>query len=59
MYNSPRQATIRCLESGVLYGLDRSTFTDIVQEAAKKKRKHVNESISHVGILGDIEPYEK
>jgi cAMP-dependent protein kinase regulator len=59
MYNSPRQATIRCVASGVLYGLDRSTFTNIVQEAAKKKRKHVNECISHVGILTDIEPYEK
>jgi hypothetical protein len=45
--------------SGVLYGLDRSTFTNIVQEAAKRKRKHVNECISNVGILTDIEPYEK
>lgn len=59
MYNSPRQATIRCVEPGVLYGLDRLTFTNIVQEAAKKKRKYFNECISNVGIFSDIEPYEK
>lgn len=54
MYNSPRQATIKCAKPGVLYGLDRSTFTNIVQEAAKKKRKYVNECISNVGILSDM-----
>jgi cAMP-dependent protein kinase regulator len=57
MYNSPRQATIRCVEPGTLYGLDRSTFTNIVQEAARKKRKCVNECISNVGIFSDIQPY--
>ena len=59
MYNSPRQATIRCVEAGKLYGLDRATFINIVQEAAQSKRKNVNDCISKVGIFSDIQPYEK
>ncbi len=39
MYNAPRAATIKCKTVGKLYGLDRSTFTNIIQEAAMKKRK--------------------
>ncbi len=57
MYNSPRQATIKCTKQGILYGLDRSTFINIVQQAAIKKRQIVNECISRVGILADIQPY--
>lgn len=57
MYNSPRQATIKCIKEGVLYGLDRPTFTNIVQQAAMKKRSMVTDCISKVGILADIQPY--
>lgn len=59
MYNSPRQATIKCSKQGILYGLDRPTFINIVQQAALKKRQTVNDCISRVGILTDIQPYEK
>lgn len=41
MYNAPRAATIVCAKPGVLYGLDRSTFINIVQEAAMKKRSSI------------------
>ena len=34
MYNAPRAATIIAKTEGKLYGLDRSTFNHIVQEAA-------------------------
>jgi cAMP-dependent protein kinase regulator len=59
MYNAPRQATIKCSKDGVLYGLDRQTFINIVQGAAMKKRQSINDCISKVGILADIQPYEK
>lgn len=48
MYNAPRAATIKCKTAGKLYELDRLTFTNIVQEAATKKRKHYHDVISKV-----------
>jgi cAMP-dependent protein kinase regulator len=48
MYNAPRAASIKCKLPGKLYGLDRQTFTNIVQEAATKKRKHFCEVLSKV-----------
>jgi cAMP-dependent protein kinase regulator len=59
MYNAPRAASIRCKLPGKLYGLDRNTFNNIVQEAATKKRKYYSEVLSKVEILADIDPYEK
>ena len=41
MYNSPRAATIRCSKSGILYGLDRQTFINIVQQLAENKSKYM------------------
>jgi cAMP-dependent protein kinase regulator len=41
MYNSPRAATIRCSKSGILYGLDRQTFINIVQQLAQNKSKYM------------------
>ncbi len=40
MYNAPRAASIKAKTQGRIYGLDRSTFNNIVQEAAKKKRAY-------------------
>lgn len=57
MYNAPRAATIKCKVGGKLYGLDRSTFTNIIQEAAMKKRKTNLEVLSKVEILHEIGPY--
>jgi cAMP-dependent protein kinase regulator len=48
MYNAPRAATIKCKVAGKLFGLDRSTFNQIVQESATKKRKHFLEILSKV-----------
>jgi len=59
MYNAPRAASIRCKNAGKLYGLDRYSFNNIVQEAATKKRKYYSEVLSKVDILADIDPYEK
>lgn len=41
MYNSPRAATIRCSKPGILYGLDRQTFINIVQQLAQNKSKYM------------------
>jgi len=30
MYNAPRAASIKCSKSGILYGLDRQTFKNII-----------------------------
>lgn len=38
MYNAPRAATIQCTTEGVVYGLDRMTFQNIIQEATQAKR---------------------
>lgn len=48
MYNAPRAATIQCKTAGIMYGLDRSTFINIIQEAAIKKRKYNLEVLSKV-----------
>jgi cAMP-dependent protein kinase regulator len=39
MYNAPRAATIVCKQPGKLYILDRITFSQIVKQAASKKRE--------------------
>ena len=59
MYNAPRAATIISRTEGKLYGLDRSTFNHIVQEAASKKRRYYLDVLSKVEILSEIDPYEK
>ena len=38
MYNAPRAATINCTKTGLLYVLDRQTFSHIVKNAATKKK---------------------
>ena len=59
MYNAPRAATIKAKGDGKVFGLDRSTFINIVNEAATKKRKSYLDVLSKVEILGGIDPYEK
>lgn len=59
MYNAPRAASIKSKGNGKLFGLDRSTFNHIVQEAATKKRKYFSNILSKVEILAEIDPYEK
>jgi cAMP-dependent protein kinase regulator len=59
MYNAPRAATIKCKTAGKMYGMDRSTFTNIIQEAAIKKRKANMDVLKKVDIFQDVDPYEK
>ena len=59
MYNAPRAASIKSKGDGKLFGLDRATFNNIVQEAATKKRKYYSSILSKVEILAEVDPYEK
>lgn len=59
MYNAPRAASIKSKSDGKVFGLDRTTFNNIVQEAATKKRKYYSSILSKVEILAEIDPYEK
>lgn len=59
MYNAPRAASIKSKAGGKLFGLDRVTFNNIVQESATKKRKYYSSILSKVEILAEIDPYEK
>ena len=59
MYNAPRAASIKSKDDGKVFGLDRTTFNNIVQEAASKKRKYYSQILSKVEILAEVDPYEK
>ena len=59
MYNAPRAASIKSNGDGKVFGLDRATFNNIVQEAAIKKRKYYSSILSKVEILAEVDPYEK
>ena len=59
MYNAPRAASIKSKANGKVFGLDRTTFNNIVQEAASKKRRCYSDILSRVDILAEIDPYEK
>ena len=39
MHNTKRAASIKCVKKGFIFGLDRLTFSNIVQESAINKRK--------------------
>ena len=51
LYNAPRAATIVCSKGGILYQLDRQTFSHIVKSAATKKRE------SHQKVLDKIDVF--
>ena len=59
MYNAPRAATIVSKGEGKLFALDRITFSQIVKQAAMKKRELYQNVISNVEIFHDLSSYEK
>lgn len=48
MYNAPRAATILAKGEGKVFALDRITFSQIVKQAAMKKRELYQSVISNV-----------
>ncbi|PFH36401.1 cAMP-dependent protein kinase regulatory subunit [Besnoitia besnoiti] len=59
MYNAPRAATVIAADDMQLWALDRDSFTNIVRDAAAKKREIFEESLKEVSILKDMDPYER
>ena len=59
LYNCPRAASIKALENGVLYALDRSTFNYIVKDAAIRRREKYEEFLASVDLLKGMESYER
>lgn len=59
MYSAKRAATIKCIKPGVLFALDRSTFINIVQESAIKRRQEYEKILNQIEILSDVHKTEK
>ncbi len=59
MYNSPRAATVVCVQEGVLWALDRVTFRRILMENTSRKRRMYENFLEEVKILQSLEPYER
>lgn len=59
LYNTPRAASIKALTDSVCWVLDRECFTNIVKDAAIKKREQYDQFLSKVGILKTMDPYER
>lgn len=54
MYNAPRAATIVVKTPGTLYSLDRITFSQVVKNAATKKRELYKKVIDSIEIFADV-----
>ena len=59
LYNVPRAATIAAKTKAVTWKLDRDTFNNIVKDAAAKKRDRYDNFLQSVGILKEMDPYER
>mmetsp|Transcript_43573 Transcript_43573/g.79348 ORF Transcript_43573/g.79348 Transcript_43573/m.79348 type:complete len:401 (+) Transcript_43573:72-1274(+) len=59
LYNCPRAATVKSLEACVLWQLDRDTFTNLVRDAAQKKRDRYDNFLQKVPLLQSMEKYER
>ena len=59
MYNAPRAATIKVKSPGKLYSLDRITFSQVVKNAATKKRELYRKVIDSIDIFADVSSHEK
>ena len=59
LYNAPRAATIKSIEDGILFALDRETFNHIVKDASAKKRARYEEFLGRIELLDTIDPYER
>lgn len=59
LYNCPRAATVEAQEKCTLWQLDRDTFTNIVKEAAQKKRQRYDTFLAKVPLLTSMDAYER
>lgn len=59
LYNAPRQASIRCKSDCTLFSLDRSTFNNIVRDAAVKKQEKIQEVLKKIELLTTLDGAER
>lgn len=58
LYNCPRAATVIASTDSICWTVDRSTFNNIVKEAAQKKRQQYENFLKTVEILKAVDSYE-
>ena len=54
MYNAPRAATVKATTNGILWAVDRQTFTHIIHKCTEKKRKKYDNFLKDVPLLMNI-----
>jgi cAMP-dependent protein kinase regulator len=59
MYNQPRAATVTAVTDGTLWAMDRDSFRRIVLRSAFIKRRHYEQLLDTVPLLGKLELYER
>ncbi|XP_056303813.1 protein kinase, cAMP-dependent, regulatory, type II, alpha, B [Danio aesculapii] len=59
MYNTPRAATIRALQEGALWALDRATFHRLIVKNNAKKRRMYESFIECVPLLKSLQLSER
>jgi len=55
LYNSPRAATVRCVEDGKLWILDRHSFRHTLAKAMDDARAHIRDVLSRVDLLQPLD----
>ena len=59
MYNAPRAASVVCKAPGKVYKLDRSVFSQVVKEAAVKKRQLYRKVVDSIEIFSSMNELNK
>lgn len=59
MYNCPRSATVKAVEEGVVWVLDRFIFKQILVDTTEMKRRYYEELLEGVPILSLLTAYER
>mmetsp|Transcript_55112 Transcript_55112/g.131329 ORF Transcript_55112/g.131329 Transcript_55112/m.131329 type:complete len:414 (-) Transcript_55112:271-1512(-) len=59
LYNAPRAATVKAADKSILWQLDRDTFTNLVRDAAQKKRDRYDQFLRDVPLLQSMDAYER
>lgn len=58
LYNCPRAATVVTREKMTLWELERETFTNIVKDAAQRKRDIYSEFLKKIPLFANMDSYE-
>ena len=59
MYNCPRAATVSALSAGVLWGVDRLTFRNIIVVSTMRKRLMYERTLSEMELFNSLTPEDR